>query len=104
MSKDVPLTVLDTEFHNLVRLTPAGMAHWATTGPKGTTCRECSNFEKPEYKDNMLRASKCRMYRVLSYREGKAVPHDTPSCKFFERSENPPPTMKKKSIIGAKNG
>lgn len=107
MSKDIPLTTLDREFNEMVRLTPSGMAHWATTGPKGTTCRECTNFEKPEYKDDMLRVSKCRMYRVLSYREGKPVPHETPSCKFFEWNDNPPPIMKKKLIIpitGAKNG
>jgi hypothetical protein len=99
MSRDVPLTVLDRQFNEMVRNTPSGMAYWAGSGPEGKTCRECRNLGKAQYSTSgMLKATKCDKYTELSYREGKAIPYDSRACKYFIQSENPPSIMATKRI------
>lgn len=82
-------------------LTPAGMAHWAGTGPLGTTCRECRYWAAtgkwtteagPAGGGNPL-PSRCRRYKQLGMVKvsGPPLPHDTPSCKHFEASPKPQP-------------
>lgn len=104
MSRDVPLTVLDRDFNEMVRNTPSGMAHWAGTGPKGRTCRECLYFggppgSKPEYNTHgLLKKAKCLQYTTLSHRDGRPIPHDSAACKFFHENDKPPPSFKLKQI------
>jgi hypothetical protein len=91
MSRDVPLTVLDRQFNEMVRNTPSGMAYWAGSGPEGKTCRECRNLGKAQYSTSgMLKATKCDKYTELSY--------DSRACKYFIQSENPPSIMATKRI------
>jgi hypothetical protein len=89
-------------------LTPPGMAHWAGTGPRGTTCRECRHWMTtgkwqmeagPAGGGDPL-PSRCRRYRSLGMhrRFGPPLPHDTPSCQHFDPSEKPQPLARPKRI------
>lgn len=82
-------------------LTPPGMAHWAGTGPAGTTCRECrwwmttgkwSEDQGPGGGGAPLPA-RCRRYKAFGMlkRFGPALNHDTPSCKYFLPAAQPQP-------------
>jgi hypothetical protein len=67
-----------------------GMAHFAWTGPAGTTCAQCGFWDRPKY----LPAGKAVAYRCLkacelarrARRRGRlaAVPATTPTCRYFE--------------------
>ncbi len=103
MSRDIPLTVLDLEFNEMVKNTPSGMAYWAGTGPPGRTCRECRHFGQKKgdigYNTHgLLKNAKCAQYLSLSLRDGRAIPHDSKACKFFEESVSPPPSFRLKQI------
>lgn len=97
----VKLTVLDLDFENKVAKTPTGMAHWAGTGPKGTTCRECSLYVFNGYasgktgKGGVLKNGPCQRYLDSMSGTPKRIPFDTPSCKYFEQNDNPPSAFKK---------
>jgi hypothetical protein len=88
-------------------LTPAGMAHWAGSGPPGTTCRECCSWasvgkwreEGPGGSGEPL-PSRCRKYKALGMTKvfGPAIPHDTPSCKHFEAAPKPQPLKRPQKI------
>ena len=88
-------------------LTPAGMAHWAGTGPKGTTCRECHWWmttgkwpeEGPGSNGNPLPA-RCRAYKALGMLKtyGPPVAHDTPSCSHFVAAVKPQPLKRPERI------
>lgn len=94
-SSKLKLTVLDIKFENLVARTPAGMAHWAGTGPEGKTCRECSNYVFNGYTSSKvsnggaLKKGPCQKY-VDRFGKGKNFPFETSSCKYFEQNKNPP--------------
>ena len=99
MSMDVPLTVLDIKFNEMVNQTRSGQAHWAGTGPKGVSCRECSHWEFDGYKpDGTLKPASCAMYLTLSYTKGKKFSHEAISCKFFKKNENPPTVSKPRKV------
>ena len=103
MKTEIPLTVLDKDFQAKVNKTPMGMAFWAGTGPKGKTCRECTSFMFPTYysggkNGETLKPSTCRKFGELSKREGRAIPHDTESCKYFEQNETPPTISKPQKV------
>jgi hypothetical protein len=91
------LTVVDPAFERHRRATYAGMASWAMTGPAGTTCRECLHWNGCG-KDTgyvatwrTLKARPCAKYRsLMNNKTGAAVPHDAPSCRFFQANPNPP--------------
>jgi len=76
------LTVIDREFENKRRMTHAGMAHWAGTGPRGTTCGDCFYLvSKPHGLGSTMR---CDKYRQMMKHWGTApIPRTTPSCKYF---------------------
>ena len=74
------------------RRTPDGMAHWATTGPAGTTCRQCLLWSANGYYSSGrgLKPGHCTKYTNLMRRKGGKIPHTTPSCKYFDRNTTPP--------------
>jgi hypothetical protein len=77
-----------------------GMAHFATTGPENTSCRECVFWGAGARHDyyalggkpgGALKPHPCAKYRTMMRGEqGPGVPHDAPSCKYFEASTEPP--------------
>jgi hypothetical protein len=84
--------------------THRGQAHWALTGPEGTTCRECAFWSMPSppegprwprYKrdgEGNLKRRRCRKFRTIAYgREGEGIPHYAYSCKFFVPVQEPAP-------------
>jgi hypothetical protein len=82
----------DPAFDRLVRATPiASMAHWAGTGPEGTTCGQCKHFgyDAPvrDRAGNTMKAvrkpTSCRLYWVLMRKHGNPLPPTTDSCKHF---------------------
>ena len=96
--EEIPLTVIDPELERLRNNTHPGMAFWSGTGPAGTTCRECINYDYTHsyYSANSkhgdtLKPGPCRKYGVLMGRVGPSVPYNTPSCKYFEDNLNAPP-------------
>ena len=78
------LTVLDPHFQYQRERTKIGMAHWAGTGPRGTTCGECQFLTRvPRGVGSSLR---CGKYRTMMQKWGSTpIPESTPSCKYFER-------------------
>lgn len=85
------LTTVDLEFDIRVAKTPAGMAFWAGTGPKGKTCRECAHYTFQGYgSDSILKKGPCQKY--VSYRgiDTHKIPFRTAACKYFELNEKPP--------------
>ena len=81
-------------------ITPPGMAHWAGSGPPGTSCRECTHWiatgkwtgEGPGGSGEPFDA-RCRKYKLLGMLKkfGPPLPHQTPSCKHFEAAKKPQP-------------
>lgn len=81
------------KFERSAKGTVPGMAHFAGTGPEGTTFRECEFWKSKKYKRSggVLNARRCRKYPRLSQGvHGAGVPHSTASCRWFEASSNPP--------------
>jgi hypothetical protein len=64
-----------------------GMAHFSGTGPKQTTCGECSywgyNIEVGK-SGAMKPVESCLKYRALTGKHGPAIKAALPSCKYFE--------------------
>ncbi len=90
----------------LARLSHPGQAHFAGTGPQGKTCRECVHWNAPRsYFDyyskgskhgQVLKPQKCAKYfRLMNGSFGDNVPHEAPSCKYFEQSEINPSIQKR---------
>lgn len=93
--KALSLSMVTTE---QINKTVPGMAHWAGTGPKGKTCRECISFATTgqryaskggKHAKGELMPSRCAAYRRLKGEAGKPVPHWKQACKHFEPSPNP---------------
>lgn len=75
----------------------AGMAHWAGTGPEGTTCRQCQHaYDFDRYSKShktmagRLRNARCRRYQGMTGRKGNKFDPNTASCRFFVEHPNPP--------------
>jgi ribosomal protein L32 len=68
-------TCPDSEFDRRVRTTAPGMAHFAGTGPQGTTCDGCAHLT--------LRHRVCRQYERISGRHGTPLPPAQESCRYF---------------------
>jgi hypothetical protein len=77
-----------------IRTTQPGMAHFANTGPFGTTCGECvflGYFKTRRttggdaVKTKHVRA--CAKYHALTGKHGAVLPPNTPSCRHFARKE-----------------
>jgi hypothetical protein len=83
----------DVVEHQIATTRP-GMAHFANTGPFGTTCGECAHlgYHKTRrctsgdaVKTQHVRA--CAKYRELTGKHSAALPPNTSSCRHFERRE-----------------
>jgi len=90
---DEHLTGGDDKLAKQVRRTHAGMAHWAGTGPRGKTCRECKFWEFDGYlvSTAQLKSTTCGKYAaMMGGHDGPRVPHHAPSCKYFQGLTDPP--------------
>jgi len=77
------------------RITHKGMAHFAGTGPRGLTCRECIfwDYWKGDYRqsDGLIKPARCKKYQSLMRgAKGSAVPGDAAACSYFAANPNPP--------------
>ena len=87
-----------TPFDTNVRASYPGMAHFARTGPQGSTCRECSNWkhDKWDYHSKsgkhhgLIKPASCRKYREIIGVEGARVPDDAQACKYFDLNREVP--------------
>jgi hypothetical protein len=74
-----------------------GMAGEAGWGPENTTCRQCfrwGRMNRPaEYDGRMLAPAVCRLAAARARAKLVPIPHDTPSCKFFEPVGDIPPVV-----------
>jgi hypothetical protein len=94
----IPLTKIDPEFERRVAMTLPGMAHWAETGPPGTTCGQCARYgyEAPvrDRAGNTIgvtrKDKRCELFWVLMRQHGAKLPLQTPSCRHFKRNSNDP--------------
>ncbi|WP_421930069.1 hypothetical protein [Nitratireductor rhodophyticola] len=102
------------KFDEQVRGTFVGQAHFAGTGPKGKTCRECLHWHKvkrvriqgtdrfideaapPGYfsdkhpeKPGELKKARCN--RPIMNKAKRQIPHFAMACRLFEPNDNPPP-------------
>lgn len=101
------LTVLDPAFEAKRNRTYPGMAHFAGTGPAGSSCRLCLFWTGCGFEDGWyakkgkhggkLKPRSCAKHRELMQGDiGPAIPYDAAACKYF--SESPaPPTITEKS-------
>lgn len=70
-----------------------GMAHFAGTGPKQTTCRECIFWAHDQYDyaakggklRGLIKPARCKRYQQLTGQQGAKIPDDAMSCRHFER-------------------
>jgi hypothetical protein len=80
--------VFSRELTGQIRGSHVGMAHFAGTGPAGTTCGGCVFLDdklagKPG-REHRIQQPGCRKYLRLTGRHGGAIPDNTPACKYFE--------------------
>jgi hypothetical protein len=76
------------ELERQIAATVPGMAFFGETGPFATTCGECVHLNDKINKNfRPRRLPGCLMYFKLRGMHGDAVPRNTPSCKYFERSK-----------------
>lgn len=74
-----------------IRMSHAGQAHFAGTGPDGKTCRMCEHWKSEGYAaSGILKPVRCTKYQQLTGKPGSAVPHSAPVCKYFSENEKPP--------------
>lgn len=80
------------------RDTPPGMAYFVGTGPKDCQCRTCIYFGYEGYYAasnkryaNRLMPAHCRKYTSLVMKPGPKIRSSLLSCKYYEKSEDPPP-------------
>jgi hypothetical protein len=78
------LTSTNPELEQLVRLTPRGMAHWASTGPINTTCGECAHLGAIGVGKKTKRNRCLKFFDMMRETVGGFVPDSTPACRHFE--------------------
>lgn len=82
----------------LARASYPGMAHFAGTGPHGSTCRECIFWEhgphdyraKNGKHRGLIEPARCRKYRAITLHQGDKIPDEAAACKYFDRNETAP--------------
>jgi hypothetical protein len=92
------LTSPNPQQDRLSRSSFAGMAHFAGTGPAGSTCRECRFWQHVQYGyhsrvgkyHGLIKPCACAKYRSITGRAGALVPDDAMACKYFEFSHDFP--------------
>lgn len=82
----------------LAASTHAGQAHFAGSGPSGSTCRECVFFSwlatggwhsNTGKHGGAPKPACCAKYRALTGQAGSKVPHDAGACKYFDAAKEP---------------
>lgn len=61
--------------------TVPGMAHFAGTGPADKTCGDCASWVMIPRSPKM----QCARYTKMTGQKGKAIPHSTWACRYFEQ-------------------
>ncbi len=100
------LTVIDPALDSARSRTVPGMAHWAGSGPKGKTCRQClfwdncgadpGYYAKTGKHHGSIKPRSCRKYQqMMNNIEGPAVPHTAAACKYFSPNDVSPQIMGK---------
>jgi hypothetical protein len=96
------LTILDANFETQRMRTWPGMAHFAGTGPKNQTCRQCSLWGLPEdpredyfsvngKHHGVIKSRSCAKYKALMQDAiGPAIPYYALACKYFDKNPKPP--------------
>jgi hypothetical protein len=113
LKNSIPLTSVPCD--HMARATHAGMAHFAGSGPKFKTCRECrfwahdqhDYYAKQGKHHGLIRPARCRKYRALTNADGARVPDDAAACRHFEQADPVPARFVSGSLInpnGACNG
>lgn len=82
----------------LARASYPGMAHFAGTGPRGSTCRECIFFDHGphDYRSKngkhrgLIEPAKCKKYQQITMQAGAKIPDDAAACKYFDANPTPP--------------
>ncbi len=82
----------------LARISHPGMAHFAGTGPRGSTCRECVFWAHGphDYRAKngkwrgLIEAATCKKYRQITMQTGGKIPDDAAACKYFDQNATPP--------------
>ena len=65
--------------------TVPGMAHWAGSGPPGTTCGKCKFYGTVADHLERMKLKRCKKYLQLTGKVGSdVIPGRTPSCRHFE--------------------
>jgi len=85
------------------RATFPGMAHFAGSGPRGRTCRECIFWahQKNDYRSKngkyggLIKPAPCRKYQTFMRDQGGAIPDDAAACKYFDENSAPPSRVAK---------
>jgi len=86
----------------LRKFTHIGIAHFAKTGPKNMTCRQCLEWSANGYyaKSNKtgptLKPGSCDAYTRMMNQTKKTVPYKAASCKYFvDNSDEAMPVKEK---------
>ena len=91
----IPFTTPDPAFARLVRQTRPGMMFWSgTCDVAHATCGGCKHYgysivvrtDAGNAVSTYKCLASCALYRKHSGRHGKAIPSETPACKYFEAS------------------
>src|SRR5262249_35011830 len=84
-------------FDRIARDTYPGQAHFAGTGPKFKTCRECAFWDhKQDYHSKrgkfggLIKPARCRKFRTLTNHVGDKIPDDAGACKHFAQAQAVP--------------
>lgn len=79
------LTIVNPDLEQQVARTIPGMAHWAGSGPAGSSCGQCSYFITVSR--GLGSSTRCNKYsQMMNGRVGaKKLPPETAACKYFEQ-------------------
>lgn len=69
-------------------LTYPGMAHFAETGPKGATCKDCGNLAV------VKQTPYCAKYEDLMGKVGSPIPLTASACRHYKEKAKPKPQPK----------
>ena len=87
------------------RASHPGMAHFAGTGPHGSTCRECIFWahgphdyraKNGKYR-GLIEPATCKKFQQMTGVMGSKIPDDALACKYFEQNETVPLRFAKSS-------
>lgn len=96
--KEAQLHLTEAPVDRFARASYPGMAHFAGTGPRLKTCRECLFYAHDKYdyrsKNGKLRGlilpASCKKYKQITQQTGDKIPDDAQACKYFDQNPTPP--------------